>query len=503
MTDEPVILAISVDFQRLEAALVDTNGVILHIEGAPLRALPKVSLHHYLDPASLVDTFARTVNTLLERKPREARRIAGVGLIGRSPSVAPVTSAGPQAAFLLPGDARLKGKEHSPIPWKRVYELAGLTAQRCEIPFVIDTHEKEKSAVFLTPKDFVKWSLTGAFSTDPLDAQRTFLWDLEKRAWSDELIAIFGANRAQLPEILPPMAVAGRVTAGAATATGIRAGLPVACGMGDWGEYLGTGAFEEGDAFEHIGATGAFYGVTSKRPAAALGLEVRPHALEGRYLTGREGLPGGACLEWLLKKTYLSHNGEIDWQEVDEELEAVAAMSKPENVLFFPALADGHGQINNAAYLNLRIDDDLTGLLQATTEGLFFTLKAVCEELKSTGWTPKAVFTTGQIGFKHAPRRTRANIYGLRIFGGRQARRERIERRGSRGDGGGRVQDDGRGAQRDARHRRRGSAGRERGTPLRGALRVVAGDEGFSGDGEVGAPAAPVRKWCEPAETGG
>ncbi len=419
MADESCILAASVDYHRIEAAIVDAAGGILHVETAPLRVAPRMSMHQYIDAGSLVDTFVRVVRAALERKPREARRIEGVGLIGRSLSIAPVTAAGPQAPFILPGDPRMAARRKREIPWDAVYEAVGLTSRRCEIPFAMAESVEGRDGVFCTPKDFVKWALTGRFSTDPLDAQRTFLWDLATREWSRDLARIFGADLDRLPDIMAPTAPAGRVTAGAASATGLKEGIIVSCGMGDWGEYLGTGAFDEGDAFEHIGATAALYGVTTGRPSLDRDLEVRPHVGDGRFLVGREDLPGGTCLEWLLKKTYLARAGEIDWGQVDEELEAVAAMGRPENVLFFPALSEDHGQIKSAAYLNLHIEDDLTSLIQATVEGVFFTLNAVAEELKSLAWTPTRVFTTGQVGFKHAPRRTRANIYGLPIHAGR------------------------------------------------------------------------------------
>ena len=65
------------------------------------------------------------------------------------------------------------------------------------------------------------------------------------------------------------------------------------------------------------------------------------------------------------------------------------------------------------------IEDNLTSMLQGLMEGLFLELKAVAEELKAMSWDISAVYTTGQVGFKHAPRRTRAHIYGVRVHAGR------------------------------------------------------------------------------------
>ena len=420
MNVNPQILAVSIDFARLEAALVDSAGAIAHIETAPLPVISRSAGRVFMEPAEVLQTAAAAVRAVAQRKPREARRIAGVGLIGRSPSAALVGDDGPETPFILPADERARrAAESLDCDARQLRAISGLGPERMELPAVMAAFG-DAAGKLLTPKDFLKWALTGAFTTDALDAQRTFLFDLESRGWSAELQRLFGVDRTRLAEILPAEAPAGPLSEKAARAFRLPAGLPVSCGMGDWGEYLGAGAWRPGDAFEHIGTTGAFYGVTDSRPPREAAFDVRPHASPGLYLAGREGLPGGACLEWLLEKSFLTRDGEIDWPRVEDELEAVAAMGKPENVQFFPRLAGGAGQVSHGAFVDLRMSDNLTSLIQALMEGLFFDLKAVAEALASTGWQPRAVYSTGQVGFKHAPRRTRAHIYGAPVHAGRR-----------------------------------------------------------------------------------
>jgi len=421
MESDQVILAISVDFARIEAALVNAaGGGVTYQEVAALRPVSN-GKRTYLDPAQLLSTVVRAVKRLTDLKPREARRVVAVSLVGRSPSAAFVTTQGPQSVFVLPADERFaEAAAGKGIPWNEVSARVGLMRERCQIPFAVGAAgQAHPSAKMLTPKDYVKFALTGEFTTDPLDAQHSFVWDLDRREWSQDLCRTFSIAPGWLAEVRPATAPAGKITAEAARATGLKEGLPVACGMGDWGEYLGSGVFEPGDCFEHIGTTAAFYGVTGKRPGVESGLNTRPHVVDGRYLVGREGLPGGACLEWFLKKTSLARDGVIDWVDVEVELEAAAAMNRPENVLFFPNLSGEEGQVAEGAFVNLGMADDLTSFIQGIIEGVFFSLKSVAEELKGISFTPRAAFTTGQIGFKHPPRRIRANIYGIPIHAGR------------------------------------------------------------------------------------
>ena len=63
-------------------------------------------------------------------------------------------------------------------------------------------------ALFGTPDVWVLWNLTGGPAggvhiTDPTNASRTMLMDLETLEWDDELLSFFGIPRQMLPEIRP------------------------------------------------------------------------------------------------------------------------------------------------------------------------------------------------------------------------------------------------------------------------------------------------------------
>jgi glycerol kinase len=77
-------------------------------------------------------------------------------------------------------------------------------------------------AIFGTIDSWLLWNLTGGPNggvhvTDPTNASRTMLMDLETLSWDDELLALFGVPRAMLPQIRPSSAPA---LAGPTRATG-------------------------------------------------------------------------------------------------------------------------------------------------------------------------------------------------------------------------------------------------------------------------------------------
>jgi glycerol kinase len=146
------------------------------------------------------------------------------------------------------------------------------------------------------------WKLTGGavHATDVTNASRTLLMDLERRAWDDELCALFGVPRAVLPEIRPSSGNFG-VTRGV---RGLPDGIPIAGVAGDQqAAMVGQACFAEGEAKCTYG-TGAFLlmnagprKVTSKNGllgtvAWQIGDEVA-YALEGSAFIA------GAVVQWL------------------------------------------------------------------------------------------------------------------------------------------------------------------------------------------------------------
>ncbi len=118
------------------------------------------------------------------------------------------------------------------------------------------------------PHDFLTERLCGVGVTDRGDASGTAWLDPVTGRYCDEVLALpgIGLDPALLPEVLAHDAGAGQVTASAAEALGLRAGIPVGCGTGDnMAAGLALGA-RSGRPVISLGTSGTAY-VTSSRPA--------------------------------------------------------------------------------------------------------------------------------------------------------------------------------------------------------------------------------------------
>ncbi len=165
--------------------------------------------------------------------------------------------------------------------------------------------EPSPDLAFGTVDSWILWRLTGGpdggeHATDTTNASRTMLFDIDRRAWSDELLDVFGIPRSCLPEVRPSCGRLG--TTHPAAAAGLK--VPVSGIAGDQQAALfGQACFEPGMTKNTYG-TGSFVlmNLGAEHPAPVDGLlttvawtigDEITYALEGAIFVT------GAAVQWL------------------------------------------------------------------------------------------------------------------------------------------------------------------------------------------------------------
>lgn len=92
----------------------------------------------------------------------------------------------------------------------------------------------EKAYKFLTSEGYVIYRLTRKFAIDWSEASGTYLYDVRKGTWSEELAEILGIDLSKMLDIYPSYEVVGEVTEEAARITSLKAGTLVVAGAGDF-----------------------------------------------------------------------------------------------------------------------------------------------------------------------------------------------------------------------------------------------------------------------------
>jgi len=237
---------------------------------------------------------------------------------------------------------------------------------------------------FGTVESFLIWRLTnGRFhASDITNASRTLLFDINKRAWSDEMCALFRAPRALLPEIKPCDARFGETDASL-----FGRAIPITGAAGDQQAALyGHGCVKPGMAKATFG-TGAFLvmnmGASPPRSAnrllATVGYQTKDalaYALEGSIFSA------GATMQWLRDGLKLIRTS--------ADSEAIAAsLADNGGVYLVPAFAGlGAPQWNAEArgtIIGLTRDSRLDHIVRAGLEAVAYQTADLLDALRADG----------------------------------------------------------------------------------------------------------------------
>lgn len=115
----------------------------------------------------------------------------------------------------------------------------------------------ERMKIFLCPKDYIRFLLTGEKGMDCSEASGTGFFDTKNRRWNQRLIELAGLRFDIFPEVRESIDLAGRISQKTAELTGLPEGLKVFFGGGDAvTQSTGSGLLEPGTLGIVIGTSG-------------------------------------------------------------------------------------------------------------------------------------------------------------------------------------------------------------------------------------------------------
>jgi sugar (pentulose or hexulose) kinase len=211
------------------------------------------------------------------------------------------------------------------------------------------------------------------------------------------------------------------VSAAAAQATGLPAGLPVVIGGHDHiCAAFAAGAITTDRVLDSAGTAEAIL-VTLEQPVlgaemVASGLCCGCHSVKGRYyLLG--GLIGGGVLAWANRVM----SDEASPQTINQLMEVAAVSPKGANGVSFLPYLNGSGPPDYdprawGAWLGLRLTHSRADLARAMVEGVSYSIRLLLEDiLSSSGLTPGEIRCVG--GGTRNPfwQQMKANVLGMPI----------------------------------------------------------------------------------------
>lgn len=254
----------------------------------------------------------------------------------------------------------------------------------------------EKADKFLEPKDYINLRLTDlcAASYDSIALHWvTDNRDIEQVRYDEKLLSMSGIDRDKLPDLRPAGAVLGELTATAADALGLRAGIPVVMGTPDvQSAAVGSGAVRNFEGHLYVGTSSWLTcHVPFKKTDIVNKMASLPSAIPGRYLIANEQETAGKCLSFL-RDNVLYHKDELladaEVPDVYKLFDIIAERTTAgsNGLLFMPWLYGERTPVEDhtvrAGFLNLSLDTTREHMIRAIFEGVAYNSRWLLEAVE-------------------------------------------------------------------------------------------------------------------------
>ncbi len=259
---------------------------------------------------------------------------------------------------------------------------------------------------YLLISSYICWRLCGETVIDVSLACRTLLFDVNRCAWSDELLAAGGFRKDQLPEVLPAGSTAGKLRKDIAGRLGLPEGTRVVIGAHDQVvNALACGVAEPGDAADVSGTTESIAPLFLEIPEGfdfqRCNYACVPYLDHRGYVTYAYNISGGAVVRWF-RDSFAAHLGqqaEKDGVGIYDLLNR-AAPGEPGELMVLPYLQGMGGTpvmmpCARGMIYGLSMDTGLADIYRAILEGLTFEMACNLQSLAGFGIRPVRLFACG------------------------------------------------------------------------------------------------------------
>ena len=252
----------------------------------------------------------------------------------------------------------------------------------------------ERASKFLLWGSFVSFMLGAEPVVDYSLANRTLLFDIDREAWSEEILGLAGLDRSKLPDTAPSGTVIGTVSDHMADELGLPPNVSIVTGAHDQlANAVGCGVIREGRAVYGMGTFICITSVFSQRREPAImierGLNTEHHVVPGKYASFIYN-QGGSMVKWFRDTFAAAEHRQAEEAGRDVYADLFAEIPEgPSSIVVLPHftttgppqfISDSCGVI-----AGLRLETSRGDILKGILEGTTFDLKECIESLPPTG----------------------------------------------------------------------------------------------------------------------
>lgn len=256
-----------------------------------------------------------------------------------------------------------------------------------------------KATTVFMAKDWIRFCLTGERRAEITDMSGTSLMNVVTGAYDPNVLALFGLSEviAMLPPLVESAAVAGSVTAEAASATGLLEGTPVAGGMFDIDACALSSGILNATPLSLVAGTWGNNQYIAREPLIDKELFMTSrYAIPGWYLM-LEGSPTSAGnLEWLIDAVFERERAEMGvefYAWISRMVESVDPSTS--SLIFLPFVYGCNAGKLKGAFYGFDANSSKSHMLRAVFEGVVFAHLYHIERLSKFRDYPHSIRLTG------------------------------------------------------------------------------------------------------------
>ena len=387
------------------------------------------------NPAWWVEAAIESISRMMETSGISPTEIEGIGFSGQMHGLVPLDREGQVIRkSILWCDQRTEpqcreieetaGGREALLTMTNNVMLAGYTGGKLLWLRQEEPESFRRMEVFLCPKDYLRYCLTGEICMDVSEASGTGFFDTRNRCWCMPLIEALGLKASLFPPVKESTDPAGKINAEMSKRTGLQEGTPCFTGGGDAVvQSFGSGLIREGRAGAVIGTAGnVSMGFERYTPNPGGKLQAFCGVTPGSYMSFGATQTAGGALRWFRDELCGDIRARAEAENADafDLMSGLAETSPPGagGVVFAPYLSGERCPYPDAAargvLYGLSLNTTKADMIRAVMEGIVYSLRQIVDIYRSFT-TVESVAASGGGARGDLFLRMQADIFGVPV----------------------------------------------------------------------------------------
>lgn len=398
------VIGVDLGTSAVKTVLVNPQGEVVHehSEAYPLsRPEPGWSEQN---PEDWVDKTLVSLRKLMEKSGADPQEVEGLSFSGQMHGLVLVDAEGKVLRpAILWNDTRTTAqcrKIENTLESKLLSIAKNRALEGFTLPKILWVQENEpdilsQASLFLLPKDYVRYRLTGEYAMDYSDAAGTLLLDVSGKTWSQDIAAAFDLPLSLCPPLVESFDQTGTLLPDIAEASGLLPSTKVFAGGADNAcGAIGAGILQEGQTMCSIGTSGVVLSFESRKELEVDGkLHFFNHSEKDAYYVMGVTLAAGHSLTWF-KETFAKE------KSFDELLDGIGSIPAGSSGLLFTPYISGertpHPDADiRGSFIGMDSGHTLSHFARAVLEGITFSLRESIDIVRESGKEIQGVVAIG------------------------------------------------------------------------------------------------------------